>query len=284
MKGIFVDSLSFNYPNGVEAIKKISLIIHPGEIIAIMGRNGAGKSTFMKLLNGLLTPSSGTVFVDGIVTTSYKSSDLTRKIGIMFQNPEHQLFCMTVEDEIDFSLKNLNLNKKDFQHYKDDIVKKLGLKEFMSKSPFNLSGGERKKISIASILCRRPDYLIFDEPTLGADKKQRRILQQIIENEKKEGKTIIIITHDTEFAFTLVDRILVFESGRILADGPTQDILKSQEILKNSSMVRPQINKLMIKISELWNKKHKDVQPPVNFMEINDFNDLNEKIVNILEV
>lgn len=284
MKGIFVDSLSFNYPNGVEAIKKISLIIHPGEIIAIMGRNGAGKSTFMKLLNGLLTPSSGTVFVDGIVTTSYKSSDLTRKIGIMFQNPEHQLFCMTVEDEIDFSLKNLNLNKKDFQHYKDEIVKKLDLKEFMSKSPFNLSGGERKKISIASILCRRPDYLIFDEPTLGADKKQRRILRQIIENEKKEGKTIIIITHDTDFAFTLVDRILVFESGRILADGPTQDILKCQEILKNSSMVRPQINKLMIKISDLWNKKHKDVQPPVNFMEINDFNDLNEKIANILEV
>lgn len=284
MKGIFVDSLSFNYPNGVEAIKKISLIIHPGEIIAIMGRNGAGKSTFMKLLNGLLTPSSGTVFVDGIVTTSYKSSDLTRKIGVMFQNPEHQLFCMTVEDEIDFSLKNLNLNKKDFQNYKDEIVKKLGLKEFMSKSPFNLSGGERKKISIASILCRRPDYLIFDEPTLGADKKQRRILRQIIENEKKEGKTIIIITHDTDFAFTLVDRILVFESGRILADGPTQDILKCQEILKNSSMVRPQINKLMIKISDLWNKKHKDVQPPVNFMEINDFNDLNEKIANILEV
>lgn len=284
MKGIFVDSLSFNYPNGVEAIKKISLIIHPGEIIAIMGRNGAGKSTFMKLLNGLLTPSSGTVFVDGIVTTSYKSSDLTRKIGVMFQNPEHQLFCMTVEDEIDFSLKNLNLNKKDFQHYKDEIVKKLDLKEFMSKSPFNLSGGERKKISIASILCRRPDYLIFDEPTLGADKKQRRILRQIIENEKKEGKTIIIITHDTDFAFTLVDRILVFESGRILADGPTQDILKCQEILKNSSMVRPQINKLMIKISDLWNKKHKDVQPPVNFMEINDFNDLNEKIANILEV
>jgi energy-coupling factor transport system ATP-binding protein len=284
MKGIFVDSLSFNYPNGVEAIKKISLIIHPGEIIAIMGRNGAGKSTFMKLLNGLLTPSSGTVFVDGIVTTSYRSSDLTRKIGVMFQNPEHQLFCMTVEDEIDFSLKNLNLNKKDFQHYKDEIVKKLDLKEFMSKSPFNLSGGERKKISIASILCRRPDYLIFDEPTLGADKKQRRILQQIIENEKKEGKTIIIITHDTDFAFTLVDRILVFENGRILADGPTQDILKCQEILKNSSMVRPQINKLMIKISDLWNKKHKDVQPPVNFMEINDFNDLNEKIANILEV
>ena len=284
MKGIFVDSLSFNYPNGVEAIKEVSLIIHPGEIIAIMGRNGAGKSTFMKLLNGLLTPSSGTVFVDGIATTSYRSSDLTRKVGVMFQNPEHQLFCMTVEDEINFSLKNLNLSKEDFQHYKEEIVEKLDLEEFLSKSPFNLSGGERKKISIASILCRRPDFLIFDEPTLGADKKQRRILQQIIEKEKKEGKTIIIITHDTEFAFTLVDRILVFERGRILADGPTQDILKNQEILKNSSMVRPQINKLMIKISDLWNKKHGDVQPPVNFMEISDFNDFNKKIVNILKV
>ncbi|MHA1728926.1 MAG: energy-coupling factor ABC transporter ATP-binding protein [Promethearchaeota archaeon] len=285
MKGILANSISFKYPNGTEAIKKLSLYIKPGEVVGIMGRNGAGKSTFMKLINGLLIPTEGSVFVDGITTANYKTSELTRKVGVMFQNPEHQLFSGTVEDEIDFSLKNLGLIETDFNKYKKDIIEQLSLKHLLGKSPFNLSGGERKRVSIASILCRKPDYLLFDEPTVGADKRQRKVLQKIIERERKSGnrKTVILITHDTEFAYSIVDRIIVFERGRVLADGPTEKILSNDNILERSSLVEPQINKLMAEISKVWENKHKKVTPPINFNEIKHFKNLKQKLLNILE-
>ncbi|MCP4761672.1 MAG: ABC transporter ATP-binding protein [archaeon] len=283
MKGILADSIGYKYSKDTQALKNISLHVQPGEIIGIMGRNGAGKSTFMKLVNGLLNPTSGTMYVDGISTDLYKSSDLTRKVGVMFQNPEHQLFSSTVEEEINYSLNNLELSKVDFQKYKNDIIDRLDLGKFLEFSPFNLSGGERKKVSIATILCRKPKYLLFDEPTIGQDKKQRKMLENIINEEKIAGNTIIIITHDTEFAYNNVDRIIVFERGSILADGPTKEILSNEKILEESSLIPPQISNFKNVFKKLWKKEHINIENPINFEEIENFSYLSKKIINILE-
>ena len=247
-----------------------------------MGRNGAGKSTFMRLINGLLKPTSGTIYVNNIPTTSYYLSELTKLVGAMFQNPEHQLFSNSVEEEIDFSLRNLNLNDTEFQKYKDEIINKLDLGIFLKKSPFILSGGEKKKVAIASILCRKPNYHLFDEPTVGADKIQRRTLEKIIKDENSKGKTIIIITHDTEFVYSVAKRIIIFEKGKILADGPVEEIFSNQVILDESSLVRPQFKKLGYEFSKIWRKSHGDTISPLNFDLIQNFGDLKNKIIKLI--
>lgn len=240
MSSIRFDNVSFSYTHETKALSNISLKIAQGEIVAIMGRNGAGKSTLIQLMNGLLYPSTGSVFVDGICTTEFNPSELIKKIGLMFQNPEHQLFSNTVEEELDFSLKTLKLSSELKKAYKQEIIEELELHPLLPKSPWNCSGGERKKISIASILCRKPDVLVFDEPTIGQDKNGYQILDSILSKAREKEKTIIVVTHNTEFAFKYLKRIIVMEQGRILADGPTHEILSNQTIRQHSSLVEPQ--------------------------------------------
>lgn len=245
MTGIRIDKATYTYPNGTNALNTISLTINQAESIGILGRNGAGKSTFVKLLNGLLHPSSGTIFVNEKPTTEYKSAELTKLVGLMFQNPDHQLFCNSVEDEINFSLKSLKLSPEDFQLYKKEIIDQLGLQDFLSLSPYNLSGGQKKKVSIATVLCRKPEFLVFDEPTIGQDKKQQQILEEIIQKAKSIGKTIIIVSHDTEFIYNNTERVIIFEKGQIIADGPTYDVVTNTKVLEESSVLEPQILQLV---------------------------------------
>ncbi|MHA1339961.1 MAG: ABC transporter ATP-binding protein [Promethearchaeota archaeon] len=242
--GIELRNVSYEYSNHNKAINGISLRIYKGESIGIIGKNGAGKSTFLRLLNGLYYPTKGKVLVEGIPTNKYKPSELTRKVGLMFQNPERQLFCNSVGEELDFSLKNLGLNKEEINVWKTEIIKRLNLHNLISKSPFELSGGERKKVSIATILCRNPEYILFDEPTVGQDKEQRIILQQLIDEERKKGKTIIIVSHDTDFIYRNTDRAIIFDEGEILADGGTEEVLSNSNLLKLTSVLTPQIVEL----------------------------------------
>ncbi|MHA1870229.1 MAG: ABC transporter ATP-binding protein [Promethearchaeota archaeon] len=241
---IIFENVTYIYPNGTKAINNLSLSIREGEIIGILGKNGAGKSTFLRLINGLLKPSKGNVSINGKKTIGYKNTELTKHVGLMFQNPEHQLFLGSVEEELNFSLKNLNLTEADFKKYKEDIIKELELEEFLDKNPFNLSGGEKKKISLATILCRKPSILLFDEPTLGQDQKGRRMLVDIIEKEKKMGKTIIVVTHDIEFAYKYLNRIIIFEHGKILADNTKEKIFTDAPLLERASLVKPSIKRL----------------------------------------
>ncbi|TFG20286.1 MAG: ABC transporter ATP-binding protein [Promethearchaeota archaeon] len=250
MKNIRFDNVGFQYSNELTALREISLNIQNGEVLGIMGRNGAGKSTLIQLMNGLLKPTKGNVFFDGITTNEYDASILVQKIGIMFQNPEHQLFSSTVEEELNFSLKNLQISKDLKTQYKHEIIDELNLHSLLGKSPWNCSGGERKKISIACILCRKPEVLVFDEPTLGQDKGGYRILDTVINKAKQRKQTIIVVTHNTEFAYRYLDRLVVLENGRILADGPTGEILTNSIILENSSLIEPQIVKFKRLITE----------------------------------
>lgn len=253
MIGIKINEVSFSYPNGTNALNNISLIINQGESIGILGRNGAGKSTFVKLLNGLIFPSSGTIYVNDKPTTEYKSAELTKLVGLMFQNPDHQLFCNSVEEEINFSLKNLKLSPEDFQIYKHEIIELLNLQDFLTLSPFNLSGGQKKKVSIATVLCRKPEFLVFDEPTIGQDRKQQQILEEIIQKASALGKTIIIVSHDTEFIYNNTKRVIIFEKGQILADGPTNEVLSNSNVLEKSSVLEPQIIQLVKLIKNQFN-------------------------------
>ena len=248
---IEVQDLYFTYPSGVEALKGVSLTIQNGEFVAIMGENGAGKTTLVKHFNGLLKPTRGKVLVDDVETTKVSVATLARKVGFVFQNPDHQLFSETVEEEIAFALKNFG--------FPSDIIEKrvtwalnlLGLTAYRKTSPFMLSGGERKRVALASVLAWDPEILILDEPTIGQDYQQKEKLRQFILQMKEQGKTVVIVTHDVEFVAECNPRVLLMCGGKIVADGEARKVLTDPETLTQASIVPPQIAQIFIQLSDL---------------------------------
>ncbi len=238
---IMVHDVDYVYSNGTIALKQVSLNIKKGEFIAIMGQNGAGKTTLIRTFNGLIRPTKGSIFLEGENIDSKTIATISKKVGVIFQNPMHQLFSTTLEDEIKFSLKSLNLDKEEIQIKVDQILKEFDLEKYRKRSPFNLSGGESKKLATASILCRDPDVLVFDEPTLGQDAKEINFFLGLIKNELERGKTIIIVTHNIEFTVEHVPRTILMSGGQIIADGPTQSIFTNEFLISKSSLIMPQI-------------------------------------------
>ena len=238
---IMVHDVDYVYSNGTIALKQVSLNIKKGEFIAIMGQNGAGKTTLIRTFNGLIRPTKGSIFLEGENIDSKTIATLSKKVGVIFQNPMHQLFSTTLEDEIKFSLKSLNLDKEEIQIKVDQILKEFDLEKYRKRSPFNLSGGEAKKLATASILCRDPEVLVFDEPTLGQDAKEINFFLGLIKSELERGKTIIIVTHNIEFTVEHVPRTILMSGGQIIADGPTQSIFTNEFLISKSSLIMPQI-------------------------------------------
>jgi energy-coupling factor transport system ATP-binding protein len=238
---IMIHDVDYVYSNGTIALKQVSLNIKKGEFIAIMGQNGAGKTTLIRTFNGLIRPTKGSIFLEGENIDSKTIATLSKKVGVIFQNPMHQLFSNTLEDEIKFSLKNLNLDKEEIQIKVDQTLEEFNLEKYRKRSPFNLSGGESKKLATASILCRDPDILVFDEPTLGQDAKEINFLLGLIKNELQRGKTIIMVTHNIEFTIEHVPRTILMSGGQIIADGPTQSIFTNEFLISKSSLIMPQI-------------------------------------------
>jgi energy-coupling factor transport system ATP-binding protein len=251
MPMIEVKDLCFSYPNGVEALKGVSLIVQNGEFIAIMGQNGAGKTTLVKHFNGLLKPTKGSVLIDGVDTRKVSVAKLSRKVGLVFQNPDHQLFSETVKDEIAFALQNFG--------FKENIIKKrvtwalnlLGLAQYEKTSPFMLSGGERKRVALASVLAWNPKILILDEPTIGQDYQQKEKLRQFILQMKTQRKTVVIVTHDVEFVADCNPRIVLMREAKIVADGEASKVLANPEVLTEASIVPPQITQVFMQLSHL---------------------------------
>jgi energy-coupling factor transport system ATP-binding protein len=246
---IEVENVHFSYPSTADALRGVSLTIADGEFVAIMGQNGAGKTTLVKHFNGLLKPSSGVVKIDSVETTKTSVATLAKDTGFVFQNPDHQLFSETVEEEIAFALKNFG--------FKKDVVKKrinwalnlLGLSQYRETSPFLLSGGERKRVALASVLAWNPKTLILDEPTIGQDHRQKENLRQFIVQMQTQQKTVVIVTHDVEFVAECNPRVLLMKDGKILADGLGTEILTNEELLTQSSIVLPQIAQVFHKLS-----------------------------------
>jgi energy-coupling factor transport system ATP-binding protein len=238
---IMIHDVDYVYSNGTIALKQVSLNIKKGEFIAIMGQNGAGKTTLIRTFNGLIRPTKGSIFLDGENIESKTIATISKKVGVIFQNPMHQLFSNTLEDEIKFSLKNLNLDKEEIQRKVNQILEEFNLEKYRKRSPFNLSGGESKKLATASIICRDPDILVFDEPTLGQDAKEIKFFLGLIEHELERGKTIIMVTHNIEFTVEHVPRTILMSGGQIIADGPTQSIFTNEFLISKSSLIMPQI-------------------------------------------
>jgi len=248
---IEAQDVHYTYANKVEALKGVSLTIKDGEFLAIMGQNGAGKSTFVKHFNGLLKPTSGTVCVDGVETTKTSVAALARNVGFVFQNPDHQLFSETVEDEIAFALKNFGFEPEIIEKRVTWALELLSLTQYRKTSPFLLSGGERKRVALASVLAWDPKMLILDEPTIGQDHEQKEKLRQFIMQMQTQGKTVVIVTHDVEFVAECNPRVVLMSEGKIVAEGAGKEILTSPQILAESSIVLPQIAQIFTKLSPL---------------------------------
>jgi energy-coupling factor transport system ATP-binding protein len=248
---IVVEGLSFTYPGNVQALRNVSLSVKDGEFVAIMGQNGAGKTTLVKHFNGLLKPSSGSVRIDGVETTKTSIAGLSRTVGFVFQNPDHQLFSETVQQEIGFALKNFGLDEETIQKQINWALNLLSLTQYRETSPFMLSGGERKRVALASVLAWDPKILILDEPTIGQDHEQKEILRQFIVQLQTQGKTIVIVTHDVEFVAECSPRVILMKEGRIVADGEGKEILTNLDALAQSSIVLPQIAQIFTQLAKL---------------------------------
>lgn len=248
---IKVKDVRFTYPNGIEALKGISLTIEDGEFLAIMGQNGAGKTTLVKHFNGLLKPTKGVVLVDGADTTKASVATLSRNVGFVFQNPDHQLFSETVDEEIAFALRNFGFKEEVIEKRITWALNLLALTQYRKTSPFMLSGGERKRVALASVLAWDPKMLILDEPTIGQDYEQKEKLRQFILQMKTQQKTVIAVTHDVEFVAECNPRVLLMREGKIIADGEAGKILTDREILAQASIVPPQIAQIFLELPNL---------------------------------
>jgi len=251
---IEVKDVYFTYPTGeprVEALKGVSLSIRNGEFVAIMGQNGAGKTTLVKQFNGLLKPTKGEVLVDGVSTRDMSIAQLARKIGFVFQNPDHQLFSETVEEEIAFALRNFGFKENTLKRRVTWALNLLDLTEYRKTSPFMLSGGERKRVALASVLAWNPKMVILDEPTIGQDHRQKEILRQFIVQMNAQGKTVVIVTHDVEFVAECSPRVVLMTQGQIVADGDAKRILTDPDIALRASIVPPQITQIFLGLADL---------------------------------
>ncbi|MCL1977972.1 MAG: energy-coupling factor ABC transporter ATP-binding protein [Candidatus Bathyarchaeota archaeon] len=248
---IIIEDIHYSYASNIEALKGVSLTIKDGDFIAIMGQNGAGKTTFIKHFNGLLKPSSGTVRVNGVETTKTSVAALAKNVGFVFQNPDNQLFSETVEDEIAFALKNFGFDKETIEKRVTWALDFLSLTQYRKTSPFLLSGGERKRVALASVLAWDPETLVLDEPTIGQDHEQKEKLRQFITQLQTKNKTVVMVTHDVEFVAECNPRVILMRGGKIVADGIAKDILTNSKLLEESSIVLPQITQIFTKLSPL---------------------------------
>jgi len=270
---IEVKDVSFTYPNGVEALREVSLTIHDGEFVAIMGQNGAGKTTLVKHFNGLLKPTMGEVLVDGVNTRKVSVATLARKVGFVFQNPDHQLFCETVEDEVAFALRNFGFKESTIKKRVAWALNLLGLTEYRETSPFMLSGGERKRVALASVLAWKPKVVVLDEPTIGQDHKQKERLRQFIVQLIAQRKTVIIVTHDVEFVAECNPHVVLMAQGKIVAKGGAKQMLTNPNLVTQASIVPPQITQIFMGLADLGLPTdligiHEAREALINFLEV----------------
>jgi len=247
---IEVKDIYFTYLTGVEALKGVSLNIGDGEFVAVMGQNGAGKTTLVKHFNGLLKPAKGEVLVDGVSTRDVSVAKLARKVGFVFQNPDHQLFCETVEEEIAFALRNFGFGETTIDKRATWALNLLDLTEYRKTSPFMLSGGERKRVALASVLAWDPSVVILDEPTIGQDHRQKEKLRQFIVQLNGQGKTVVVVTHDVEFVAECNPRVVLMTAGKVVADGEAKKILTETTLTLAASIVPPQITQIFLGLKD----------------------------------
>lgn len=269
---IEIKNLSFIYnkdtPFEVKALDDISLTIKDNSFIGIIGHTGSGKSTFMQQLNGLLRPTSGTIIIDGVDITQkdIKLNKLRESVGMVFQYPEYQLFEETVEKDVAFGPKNLGLSDEEVAIRVKGAIEdvKLDYEWVKDRSPFELSGGQKRRVAIAGILAMRPKVLILDEPTAGLDPRAREeILDEIYDIYKKTKITVVLVSHSMEDVFTYANEIVVLSKGRLIMHKTTDEAVKERELLKKYDVGVPEITEFMFTLQE----KYPGLNPYVKTVE-----------------
>jgi cobalt/nickel transport system ATP-binding protein len=226
----------YAYPDGTVGLKGVSFRISHGESVALVGENGAGKSTLLLHLNGCLDPSKGALRIGDYPLTKSNLQAARRSVGMVFQNPDDQLFMPTVFDDVAFGPLNMGLSREDVQRVVSRALETVGVAHLLKRPPYKLSQGEKRSVSIATVLAMSPDILIMDEPTSSLDPRSRR---RLIEMLKTFKHTKIIATHDLDMALDLCERTIVLHQGKITADGRTEAILRDEALLQESGLEKP---------------------------------------------
>lgn len=248
---ISVHDLTYVYPDGTTALRGVNLQVHRGEFLAIMGQNGSGKTTLAKHLIGLLKPTQGKLTICNIEIPGPRVRELPRRVGYVFQNPDHQLFCTTVMEELMFGPLKTGVPRDEAMRRAMDIMEWLGLTEYRDQHPFSLGKGHRRRLAIGSVLSIDPEVLVVDEPTTGQDWKGSKEIMQLLNHLNRErGITIIIITHSVRLVAEHCRRVVVMSRGEIIYDGPVRTMFKQKSVMERAFLHPPPINQFFEKIAE----------------------------------
>lgn len=255
---LILDHVNYIYGGDTElavhALNDINLVIPDGQFIGLIGHTGSGKSTLVQHLNGLLKPTNGAIYFNGedIHDSDFDKKKLRSKVGLVFQYPEHQLFEIDVFSDVCFGPKNLGLSKKETELRAYEALKLVGLEDdFFYQSPFDLSGGQKRRVAIAGVLAMKPDILILDEPTAGLDPKGRdEILDQIAKLHSEMGITVILVSHSMEDVAKYVERIIVMNRGSVLYDNAPKEVFKHYKELEQVGLAAPQVTYIMQALKE----------------------------------
>ncbi len=231
-----VRKLRFSYPDGHEAVKNISFTIHHGESVGIIGANGAGKSTLLMLMMGVLFPEEGEVLVGDVHLTKKTMPMIRQRLGMVFQDPDDQLFMTTVYDDVAFGPRNYKLDEAEVANRVQDALELVGIPQLKDRAPFKLSGGEKRAAAIATVLSMQPDVLIMDEPTSFLDPKSRRRVMNLLNSFEH---TKIITSHDLDMVFETCKRVIVINEGTVAADGSAREILTNDRLLDSCGLEMP---------------------------------------------
>ena len=241
MSIIKAENLCYTYEDGTEALKGIDLTIEAGKKVALLGANGSGKSTFFLCLNGVNQPQKGTLYLHDKPYDYSKNGllHLRSKVGIVFQDPDSQLFSASVYQEISFGAMNLGLEEEEVKRRVEQSIEDLEITPFRHKPTHFLSGGQKKQVSVADILVMDPEVIVFDEPAAALDPKHTKILNHLIDKLSERGITIIISTHDVDFAFGWADEAVLFHNGKVLRQGAPEEVFAAEEDLEKTNLTKP---------------------------------------------
>ncbi|NYD66068.1 energy-coupling factor ABC transporter ATP-binding protein [Agromyces atrinae] len=244
MSIITLEDVTFSYPNGFTAVENLSLSFAAGESVALVGQNGAGKTSTAKLMNGLLRPSSGRVLVKDVDTASSTTAQVSRSVGYVFQNPDDQIFHNDVYGEIEFGPKTLGMTGSELEETVYAAAEIAGIAGDLDENPYNLPFSTRKFVAIASTIAMNCDAFILDEPTAGQDLAGMKTIARIMQSLQARGKTVITITHDMQFVVDNFERVVVMANKRVIADASARDVFWNDAVLEEAMLTQPHLSDL----------------------------------------
>jgi len=247
---VSVDNVTYAYSKGaVVALDGVSLTVPRGQIVGVVGQNGSGKTTLTKLLNGLLKPTSGTIIVNGMSTADNPVQKMAAHVGYVFQNPNHQLFATTVEEELRFGPRNLGVTGDELDERVTEAVEFFGLQDVLTLHPYRISFPLRKLVGIASIFTMRPRVFILDEPTTGQDHRTTGVINKLIHRLGERGDTVLCVSHDMPLLADVAERLIVMWNAKLISDDTPRNVFADRALMSQTHLAPPQITELSLRIA-----------------------------------